>query len=56
VLAAGPAWSVHGDFLDPNGVVSVAKANLDGRVCGGDSHDMQIVSGDTIIQPPGDGG
>jgi hypothetical protein len=41
----------YGDFLDPNGPISVTNANVFGRVFGGDSHDMQIVSGDTINQP-----
>jgi hypothetical protein len=43
-----PANIVLGVFLDPNGTVSVTNTNLGGRVFGGDSHDMQIVSGDTI--------
>jgi choice-of-anchor A domain-containing protein len=37
-----------GDILAPNDVLSLTNANLDGRVWGGDSQDMQIVSGDTI--------
>jgi PEP-CTERM motif len=40
----------YGIFLDPNGPISVVHANLFGDVFGGDSHDMQIVSGDTITQ------
>ncbi|HET9401205.1 MAG TPA: PEP-CTERM sorting domain-containing protein [Candidatus Acidoferrales bacterium] len=40
-----------GIFLDPNGTVSVTHANVFGRVFGGDSHDMQIVSGTTINAP-----
>jgi hypothetical protein len=44
---------VQGIFLDPNGAVSVTNTNLLGRVFGGDSHDMQIVSGDTITAPTG---
>ncbi|MBV8665594.1 MAG: PEP-CTERM sorting domain-containing protein [Burkholderiaceae bacterium] len=43
------AW--YGDILDPNGAISVVNANLDGRVFGGGSNNMQIVSGDTITVP-----
>jgi hypothetical protein len=48
-----PGNLVQGIFLNPNGVISVTNTNLDGRVFGGDTHDMQIVSGDTITAPPG---
>lgn len=41
----------HGIILAPNDVISLVNANLDGRVFGGDSSDMQIVSGDTINAP-----
>jgi len=41
----------QGIILAPNDVISVTNANLDGRVFGGDSNDMQIVSGDTIKAP-----
>jgi choice-of-anchor A domain-containing protein len=41
----------HGDILAPNDKISLVNANLDGRVLGGDSSDMQIVSGDTINAP-----
>src|SRR5262249_50326341 len=41
----------HGVILAPNDAISLVNANLDGRVFGGDSHDVQIVSGDTINQP-----
>jgi choice-of-anchor A domain-containing protein len=40
-----------GDILAPNDALSLVNANLDGRVFGGDSSDMQIVSGDTINGP-----
>ena len=40
-----------GTFLDPNGAVSVVHTDLNGRVFGGDSTNMQIVSGDTITSP-----
>ncbi len=41
----------HGDILAPNDAISLVNANLDGRVFGGGSFDMQIVSGDTINAP-----
>jgi choice-of-anchor A domain-containing protein len=41
----------QGDILAPNDALSLVSANLDGRVLGGDSSDMQIVSGDTIDAP-----
>src|ERR1700686_235526 len=41
----------QGIILAPNDVLSVTNSNLDGRVFGGDSNDMQIVSGDTIKAP-----
>lgn len=40
-----------GIILAPNAAISLVNANLDGRVFGGDSSDMQIVSGDTINAP-----
>ncbi|HTT80091.1 MAG TPA: collagen-binding domain-containing protein, partial [Stellaceae bacterium] len=40
-----------GVILAPNDCISLTNANLDGRVLGGDSCDMQIVSGDTINVP-----
>ena len=43
----------HGVILAPNDPISLVNANLDGRVFGGDSSDMQIVSGDTINAPTG---
>jgi len=46
-----PLNLVQGIFLDPNGSVSVTNTNIKGRVFGGDSHDMQIVSGDVIDAP-----
>jgi hypothetical protein len=42
----------HGIILAPNDAISLVNANLDGRVFGGDSSDMQIVSGDHINAPP----
>jgi hypothetical protein len=43
-----PQNLVQGDFLDPNGAISVTNTNLAGRVFGGDTHDFQLVSGSTI--------
>jgi hypothetical protein len=40
-----------GTFLDPNGAISVVHTDLTGRVFGGDTTNMQIVSGDTINMP-----
>lgn len=42
---------VHGIFLDPNGAVSFNSVTIDGRVFGGDTHDMQLVSNFTINAP-----
>ena len=41
-----------GDILAPNDALSLVNANLDGRVFGGDSSDLQIVSGDVVTGPP----
>jgi hypothetical protein len=47
-----PATSAfRGVILAPNDVMSMVNANLDGRFWGGDSANMQIVSGDTINGP-----
>jgi hypothetical protein len=61
-LSGGPTLQINsngavvqGDFLDPNGPISVVHSVLDGRVFGGDSHDMQIVSGGTLNAPPASG-
>jgi hypothetical protein len=43
-----PTLQFYGDILAPNDAISLVNANLDGRVLGGDSSDMQIVSGDHI--------
>jgi hypothetical protein len=48
----GADGTTRGIFLDPNGAISVVNAVVQGRVFGGDSHDMQIVSGTTITSPP----
>lgn len=42
-----------GTFLDPNGAISVVHTDLNGRIFGGDTTNMQIVSGDTITSPTG---
>ena len=41
-----------GTFLDPNGNIQINHSVLLGRIFGGDSHDMAIVSGANIIDPP----
>ena len=38
----------QGIFLDPNGPISVTNANVNGDIFGGDTHNMQIVSGSTV--------
>jgi hypothetical protein len=42
----------QGIILAPNNAISLVNANLNGRAFGGDSQDMQIVSGTTIVPPP----
>src|SRR5207248_3198324 len=54
--SAHPANIMYGIFLDPNGNVSFVNTRLTGRIWGGDSQDMQIVSGDTLTQPTTSGG
>jgi hypothetical protein len=49
---AHPTNIMYGAFLDPNGPISFVNTRIVGRIFGGDSSDMQIVSGDTITQPP----
>ena len=49
---AHPANTIYGAFLDPNGAISFVNTRIVGRIFGGDSSDMQIVSGDTITLPP----
>ena len=51
-----PSNMVFGDFLNPNGAISVVNTNLFGRVFGGDTHDIQIVSGDHISTAAPDSG
>ena len=45
--------NLTGTFLDPNGAVSVVHTVLTGRIFGGDTSNMQIVSGDTVTAPTG---
>jgi hypothetical protein len=42
-----------GTFLDPNGAINVNNVVINGRLFGGDSSDMQIVSGAEINAPLG---
>jgi hypothetical protein len=42
---------IQGDFLDPNGAISVTNARLTGRIFGGGSQMMQISGGTTITTP-----
>jgi choice-of-anchor A domain-containing protein len=50
-----PTYAYRGVILAPNDKLSVVNSSLIGRVYGGDSGDMQIVSGDNIHTPPGTG-
>ena len=42
---------VQGDFLDPNGPISVSNSRLTGRIFGGGSQGIQISGGVTITTP-----
>jgi hypothetical protein len=44
--------TTDGTFLDPNGAIQINHSILDGRLFGGDSQNMQIVSGANINAPP----
>jgi hypothetical protein len=44
--------ATSGIFLDPNGAISVNHDVIDGRIIGGDSSNLQFVSGAYIIAPP----
>jgi len=46
-----PTYAFQGVILAPNDNLSVVNSSLIGRVLGGDSGDMQIVSGDNIHTP-----
>jgi len=55
----GPTLSVNtnglatfGIFLDPNGSMSAVNTNIQGRFLGGDTQNLQIVSGADITAPP----
>ena len=41
----------QGTFLDPNGTISMDNTVLDGRLFGGDTHNMSIVSGSSVFAP-----
>jgi hypothetical protein len=49
---AHPSNIIYGDFLDPNGAISFVNTRFEGRIFGGGTYNMQIVSGDTIVLPP----
>ena len=49
-ISANGATST-GIFLDPNGPITVNHAVVNGRLFGGDSHNMQVVSGVTLNGP-----
>src|SRR5262249_2205203 len=46
-----PGVAFHGIILAPKDTISLVNANLSGRVYGGNSSDMQIVSGVTLHAP-----
>jgi hypothetical protein len=50
--AAHPANVIEGTFLGPNGVISFVNTRFIGHIYGGDTSNMQIVSGDTLTLPP----
>jgi hypothetical protein len=49
---AHPANIIEATFLDPNGAISFVNTRIVGHIYGGDSVNMQIVSGDTLTLPP----
>ena len=42
----------HGTFLDPNGAITTSSVNIVGHLFGGDSSNLQFVSGSTISTVP----
>jgi hypothetical protein len=48
--------TLAGDFLDPNGTIQINHSILDGRLFGGDTSNMSIVSGVTLNAPQFFGG
>ena len=46
-----PSLAYQGIILAPNDAISLDNSNLDGRVFGGGSGDLSIVSGDKIVDP-----
>jgi hypothetical protein len=47
-----PSNITYGVFLDPYGTVSAVNTRLVGRIFGGNTQNMQVVSGNTITAPP----
>lgn len=45
-------YVLQGVFLDPNGTISLSDTQLTGRLYGGDTHNMSIVSGGYVSAPP----
>ena len=56
VVNGGGTGAFQGVVLAPNDTMSMVHANFTGRFFGGDSSDMQVVSGDTIQAPTFGGG
>ena len=54
--ASSFAGSFQGVILAPNDAMSIVNARLTGRFFGGDSSDMQVVSGTSITAPSSGGG
>ncbi len=48
---AHPSNIIYGTFLNPNGAISFVNTRFVGHIYGGDSVNMQIVSGDTLTLP-----
>jgi len=58
-LSGGPTMTIStngltttGTFLDPTGTIQINHSVLNGRLFGGDTGNMQIVSGANIVAPP----
>jgi hypothetical protein len=58
-LSGGPTLTIStnglttmGTFLDATGAIQINNSVLDGRLFGGDTHNLAIVSGATIVAPP----
>jgi len=48
---AHPANIMYGTYLDPNGAISFVNTRFVGHIYGGDSVNMQVVSGNTLTLP-----